>query len=475
MYTIRAGSPPIPLQAVNWTDGTQPTGSQLAHVTKSSTAALLALLAATAMFRLTQNMAITTFSLLGRERLGIGPGTLGVLAALSGLVMVGSTLTIAARIPVARSVRMAAVGAALLAGALLVFAVAPSLAVFTAAIVILGIAGGLGMPGLTNAAGSVSAEARERALALYTLTLSASLAVGPLVETFVLDAAGQDIRAPFVSFLVFPILAATVLIFRCRISPVDTRRRSPSKAGDPAVQLGHESSPAQALGGQPPQVGAISPRATRSRHWSALRRWPASKEGASEGIFSTHGGRLAITGLLLYAVPFAGITVFGALIARIAFGVSAADAQLAFTAFFVTSFAARAAIAWRAPITHKVAMFWLAAGLSVTGLLLLAVGHGLGLLLVAMAVLGIPHGLTFPMALSLVAESTAPRALPRANAVMLATTNMSTVLMPAILGSLVAFAGYRGMVLFILIPVLGFSSLLWVQRRPQADHAVPSS
>jgi MFS family permease len=153
--------------------------------------------------------------------------------------------------------------------------------------------------------------------------------------------------------------------------------------------------------------------------------------------------------------------VFGALVARVAFGVTPGEAQLAFTAFFATSFAARALVVWRAPVTRKRAVFQISGAMTVTGLVLLGVGHGLPLLLVAMAVLGLPHGFTFPLALALVAEAAPPGGLTRANAVLLGASNLTGVIAPVVLGALVQPAGYRGMVLLILVPVVVFGALLW--------------
>lgn len=119
-------------------------------------------------------------------------------------------------------------------------------------------------------------------------------------------------------------------------------------------------------------------------------------------------------------------------------------------------------------MTHRVALFWLSAALTATGLAGLGVGHGLGVFLAAMAVLGLPHGMTFPLALALLADSTPPTGLPRANADMLGASKLTAVAIPPILGSLVPLVGYQGMTLLILVPVGGFAVLLWVQRSRHA-------
>ena len=435
------------------------------------------LLVSTAMFRATQNMAQTTFSLLGREDLGLKAGTLGLLAALAGLAMVVVTLRFASRVAPGKARAAAAAGSLVLAGALAVFVFASSLGPFAAAVIALGIAGGVGFPALTSAFGSAEGAQREQALALFALTLSASLAIGPLMETLVLDLHHQDLRAPFAVFVVFPLLGAALLARPARRS----KRMSLSGGGEGTGTIGDAapgaivgtgpepgpsgagSSGAGPSGAGPSGAGpsgagpsGAGPSGAGGAAWSQARRPRFGLE-----LWQTPGGRLALTAQLLYAVPFAGVTVFGALVARVAFGVTPGEAQLAFTAFFATSFAARALVVWRAPVTRKRAVFQISGAMTVTGLVLLGVGHGLPLLLVAMAVLGLPHGFTFPLALALVAEAAPPGGLTRANAVLLGASNLTGVIAPVVLGALVQPAGYRGMVLLILVPVVVFGALLW--------------
>ena len=101
----------------------------------------------------------------------------------------------------------------------------------------------------------------------------------------------------------------------------------------------------------------------------------------------------------------------------------------------------------------------MSAGLTAAGLVLLGTGHGLIVLMVAMGVLGVPHGLTFPLALALVADATPVADLPRANATLLGSTNLVSVIVPLVLGAIVPAVGYRGMMLAILVPVAAFSAV----------------
>lgn len=418
---------------------------------------LVALLVATALFRMTQNMASTTLSLLAGEAVHVSAAEIGVLGAGVGLVGTLVTLLFSRRVPHHRAAASATWSMAGLVVSLLVLAVAPSFGVLAVGAVLLGVVSGVAMPGLLNAIASAAGAERERVIALYTVTLSVSLAVGPFLETVVLGIAHQDVRVPYVLFTVFPLVAVAVLVNARR----RRRRAGPVTSGDQAASTTEEAQ-VEATTVNVDVVGDVSVEASEGSGPGPTRQ---------PGLFASRAGRTAMVAQLLYNVPFSGITVFGALVARRGFGVTAAQAELGFTVFFVCSFLARASVAWRSPITAKHALLWLSAALTVAGLALIGTGHGLVLLLVAMGVLGIPHGLTFPLALALVAEATPIEALPRANATLLGSTNLSSVVVPLALGAIVPTVGYQGMMLTVLVPVV---VLTFVELAVYLPHRNPS-
>jgi len=441
-------------------------------------AGLAGLLVATATFRSAQNMAQTTLALLGRQDFGLSDAAIGAIGALWGLLGVAVTVLVARRVPTGRARRGAAVGIGLLVIALVMFALAHSLVLLVTAVVVMGAAGGLAMPSLATAAGSAGGDQGQRALGLYALVLSASLALGPLLEAAVLDVARQALRVPFAVFAVLPVAGLVVL-------GAGRREERPRTAG--LVQAGDEEGAGQGgvpagdtgvsdrarVGARPAPAGAASATSPPEGATFPLDGLasPGPRGGPPEPARSTPllrvpGWRLALVGQLLYTIPFAGIVVFGPLVGHVRFGVKPSVVQLAFTVFFITSFASRALVLWRTPIRRKLPLFWLAAGLTAAGLALLGLGHGLGVLLLAMAVLGVPHGLTFPLVLALVAESCPGEALARANATLMAATNLTTIAVPFLLGALVPALGYGGMVLTMLVPVALFSTLLARERSP---------
>jgi MFS family permease len=400
-----------------------------------------ALLTTAGFFRLSQNAAQTTFPLLGRHVLGLGAGTVGVLGTVMGVAGVAANLTVGAFLPTHRASRAIALGSSLLVLSALLFAGAGSLAAFAGAALLLGLAGGATTPSLATEAGRAEAAHRDRSLARYTLVLSTSLAIGPLVETALLAASGQNLHLPF---LMCSGLAAVGLVLGVR------RPGSRVSAAVPPPP------PAAPGGGRSGLAAALAP----------LRL------ARGEGLLRSPSGRLALTAQLLYAVPFSAVTVFGALVARQDFGLSPAGAQLAFSTFFVASLLGRLGMTLRAPITAKYGVLATAAVLTVAGMLLLAAGSSPALLFGAMVLLGIPHGLTFPLALALAAEAAGPERLAAANASLFASTNVAAVVAPIVLGVIADHAGYRVMNLSVLAPV-GFFSLLLLGLIRQAKMARP--
>lgn len=362
-------------------------------------------------FRAAQNMALTSLALVVHAQLHRGANTIGVLSAIGGIVLVLATLGISARLAPRHLEAAIAFGLVLLAASLLVVAGTSSLWMLLLAVVLLGVSGGLVMPSLAGAvqrAASQGSTNPERALAVYTLVLSISLAVGPLLEAGILDLARQDLRWPFLLFAFLPVAALALVAVRLR-----------------------DAAALEASGPRPPRPPKVP-----------LRE------------LLTPGVRRAFLGQLMYSVPFAAVTVFGAEAARVDVHATASEAQLAFTVFFTVSLTARALVAWRSPIVRKGPLYLGSGILTALGVLLLAVSHSLVGFLVGMALLGIPHGLLFPISLASLADSLPEHALPRANSLLMGSTNVVGIAAPPILGVVAAASGYATMLLVVLVPVV---------------------
>lgn len=368
-------------------------------------------------YRGAQNMALTTLALIIKEDLGYGAGTIGVISALSGIVLVLVTLMISARLKPAQLERAVAISLVTLVLGLVIIGVSHSIYLTAFASILLGIGGGLGMPGLAGsvqlAAGETSSNP-QRILAIYTLVLSISLAIGPLLEAGLLDATHQDVRWPFLAFAILPLLALGIMM---------SRRREAIAAAARASAAGESSN---------------TPAADTER--VRLLQTPEVVK--------------ALLAQLIYAVPFAALTVFGAEVARVTDQATAAQAQLAFTVFFIFSLGSRGLVAWRSPIYHKGLAYAASGIMTITGLTFIVAGHSFTLFLVGMIILGIPHGLIFPLALSALASSLPPDQLPRANSLLMGSSNFVGIIAPLILGVIAAATTYRFMMGTVLAPVI---------------------
>lgn len=375
------------------------------------------LYAVAGLYRGAQNMALTTLALIIKDDLGYGAGIIGVISALSGVVLVLVTLFISARLKPAQLERAVMISLVALMSGLLMIGISSSIYLTAFAAILLGIGGGLGMPGLAGSvqlAASKGSANPQRILAIYTLVLSISLAIGPLLEAGLLDATHQDVRWPFIAFAFLPLLALGIMYRRHKVS------------------------------------------LTLAAHTEDGNRRAAPHPSATErvSLLRTPEVVKALLAQLMYAVPFAALTVFGAEVARVSDHATPAQAQLAFTVFFVFSLSCRGLVAWRSPIFHKGVIYAASGLLTITGLTFIVFGHSFALFLVGMVILGIPHGVIFPLALSALSSSLPADQLPRANSLLMGSSNIVGIVAPFILGVIAAAASYRVMMGTVLIPVM---------------------
>ena len=384
-------------------------------------------------------MAQTTLSLLGKS-LGLNGAEIGAVSASSNLLGALTMVLITARLATESARRAVIVGSLLLGLSLAMFLLVSPVALVAAALV-LGVAGGLAMPSIATVIGhraitrdvsptgpsSVRSNglAPARALATLGLVLSISLALGPLLESAVLTASHQHLRAAYLAFL--PIaLFGTVVIRR----------------------------------GQPVETSTGRERVPLRQSLAGLR-----------GLFSNRRWTLAMCGQAIYSVPFAVVVVFGGLLGKNLYHVMPSEIESAIAVFFTVSLLSRAVLTWHPATAHRVRLFALCVAFTLVGLGLLAGGHGAVAFIFALSILGVPHGLTYPLALGLVAESVPSDELSRANAGFAAVSSLIAVVAPLVLGLIIDDFGARTMLVCSGIPVV----LLAVVLRRLRDAGAPSS
>lgn len=428
------------------------------------------LLVVTMLMRSSQNMAQTTFPLVASELLSLHATSVGVLAAASSAVGILTMVLLARRVPTHRARQSLLVAMLSMAASFVIIAVAHDSVVLLAGVLVLGFGGGLAFPTLITAAGAAAGESaapgeRDRPIALLGVALSVSLAVGPFLETGVLSVTAGSLRATFLVFGVLPVMGAAVLgavLVQRRATSHSTLRRASSGAG--------QGAPAPPLSSRVARRGVADPVTGEVASVPSVRS--AAPPLSVAAALADRDFQLALSGELVYAAPFAAVVVFGALLARHDYGLSPAAIEVAFGVFFAVSFVVRSVLVWRSPIHHKLRLFRWSAALTILGLVVLGLGHELVVLLVAMALLGVPHGLTFPLAMGLVAENRPHHELAAINAHLSASVQAVSLVLPLLLGVGIDSIGYRTMFLILVAPV-GVAALFqqWVARARARDHS----
>lgn len=378
-----------------------------------SVGALIPILTATALFRASENALQTSFAPFGHDVLHYDPSLIGIVVTVSGSIMVLSNLLIASKIRPDRLGRLLVTGLVAISMSFVILSVSHTLLLYIAAGISLGISSGLCMPLLSTLAGRLKGISRDRALTAFTVALSGSLAIGPALESLILKFDGSSLRIAFVAFAPLG-LAGVVVIFRVLKS--DRVRFESRTAGD---------------------VAPFSSELTGNLHL-----------------------RLAIIGQLINQIPFIAFITFGVLLAHSLYGVSNSSAQLIFTTFFGVAFLIRIFLVTRPQVHRTYSLLEFCTLVMILATFALAIGRGPIMLFIFVGVLGVPHGLLFPLTISLVARGTDAKHLSRANASLFTAISLVSVVFPILLGVVIAHFGYRVALFVVCVATLALGVAL---------------
>lgn len=267
---------------------------------------------------------------------------------------------------------------------------------------------GMIMPNIITSAGLFQDQrTRERMLSLYTLALSTSLIIGPLIESAILLK-----FTLFQAFILFSILPALV---------------------------------------------AIS---------SFLVKFPEEEENerVKVKVWKNPGFRISIFLNLMYALPFGTLTTFGGIYVVDSFHASYSLATALFGMFFATSFLGRLMMTILPPRDLGLPI-WISASLTIIGLSAIFLSNSLILYIIALIILGIPHGLTYPTSLIALTRSFPEEERNVANSYFSATMTAFTSFVPIIISTIVNSIGIRySFALLIPVSLAFFIGVLWNER-----------
>jgi len=346
--------------------------------------------------RASGNMLATTVPLLAKYYFDFNSAEVGALSALSSLGSLIASGLLNSRLNAIKRRRAFITSSISYAVILPAFYLAGPITVWVLS-ALSGLSLGLIMPNIITAAGLVEdRKARERILAIYTVALSLSLIIGPLIETAMLSQV--TLRWVFPLFAPFGIVAAAISFFI----------KFPEERG----------------------------------------------QRVSLNVYKNPGFRVAIYNNTAYSIPFAFIVVFAGIYARTQFNVSYAVATGLYSIFYTTSFISRLFLSVKAiEGIERITAFSIA--LTAIGLLMATLSNSVLLFMISMLILGVPHGLTYPVSLISISRSFRDEERNVANSQFFAFMTMVNIAVMPLTGLLAQAVGLK-YVFALLVPVVLF-------------------
>ncbi len=369
---------------------------------KSSLYLIVVVILATVSARSVNNMISTTLPLLSRYQLLFTNSEVGALSALGFVMTFISTSLVNPFLSSSRRRKLFITSAGIAIPLLIAFFLSNSIIIWINA-VIFGFIYGIILPNLITIA-SLGGDRRssERLLNIYSMSLSLSLVIGPVLETLLLTRfTYRDIFVLFIPLSIPLFLLSWKFHFP---EPVKTEKRS--------------------------------------------------------SVFKNEGLISAILAITTYNVPFGIITTFFAIYAKEVFDVPRAVAYSIFIPFYLVSFTTRLLMSIR-PFEVLRRPLALSMLLTAIGLTIVGLAPSFYVMVLGMLVLGIPHGSIFPMTTIMISRATSPGERNAANSYFIAYNNVLFTILPPLYGVLVSFLYFRIPILLLLIPLVASAIVLY--------------
>ncbi len=369
---------------------------------RSSLYLIVIVILATVSARSVNNMISTTMPLLSRYQLLFTNSEVGALSALGFITTFISTSFINPFLSSSRRRRLFITASGLSIPLLIAYYLSNSIIIWINAI-IFGFIYGLILPNLiTIASMGADRKSSERLLNIYSMSLSLSLVIGPVLETLLLTRfTYRDM------FLLFLPLATPLFLISWKFHFPETEKNE--------------------------------------RKSSVLK---------NEGLLS------AILAITTYNVPFGIITTFFAIYAKEVFDVPRAIAYSIFIPFYLVSFSTRFAMSIR-PFDELRRPLAISILLTAVGLMIVALAPSFYIMIIGMLILGIPHGSVFPMTTIMISRATSPGERNAANSYFIAYNNVLFTVLPPLYGVLISILSFRVPILLLLIPTIVASLILY--------------
>ncbi|MBW9140117.1 MAG: MFS transporter [Candidatus Aramenus sp.] len=363
----------------------------------------LVLVLLTFSFRASDNMLTTTLPLIAKYYFHFSSLTIGLVSSLATVFAFLSSGLLNARLrgEARRRAFLIASATYAISFPLFYFSSPANVWLLTS---LMGFAIGVLMPNVVTSASLFPEQrTRERLLSLYTLALSTSLIAGPSIESAVLLKFNL-----FQAFLLFSPLAALVFALSFFLD-------------------------------FPKSVQEVEGRVD---------------------VWRRSGFKLSVALNLMYGIPFGTLTTFGGIFAINSFGASYSTATLLFSLFFTTSFLGRLALTIYPP-KRLWGFVGLSTSLTFAGLVMAFFSRSLLMYALALIVLGVPHGITYPVSLISISRSFSEGERSVANSYFSAVMTGFSSFVPLLISGVVDVLGIRGSFGVLALVTLLFTAYIF--------------
>ncbi|MDP8012011.1 MAG: MFS transporter [Thermoplasmata archaeon] len=361
----------------------------------------LSIAIATISMRAVNNMIVTTLPLFGKYILHFSNGEIGLLTSVSFITTFLATSFINPRLSF-KTRKISFILSTFLIILILILIFYSNYITIWIFSILAGFSYGLITPNIITSASLIEErKLAERLLAIYSVSLSLSLVLGPLLETFLLKY--FNYREIFLLFV--PIaLPLFIMSFKTKFPEGKNEKFS-------------------------------------------------FKEINKKPLFAS------VINVMIYNIPFSIITVYAAIYAIDVYHVSGTLAYSIYVPFFTISFITRFLMVIR-PFKDLRKPITLSAILTALGVILLAYPSNFYFIIFSMALLGIPHGAIYPISTIIISRGTKINERNAVNSYFVAFGNIIVIVVPPIFGFLIPYLGYRLLIASLVFPVIVFFLIL---------------
>ncbi|MGC9153589.1 MAG: MFS transporter [Vulcanisaeta sp.] len=174
---------------------------------------------------------------------------------------------------------------------------------------------------------------------------------------------------------------------------------------------------------------------------------------STRGVVTNPGFITAVLNIATYNVVFSFLMAFGGIYARDSFGLSYSEVELLFSLFFVTSFLGRLYLSIR-PAERLWPYMAAAVMITVAGVSMIVLTNAPLVYAIALLILGIPHGTTYPLSVVSISRAFKPEHRNAANSLFFSFMMLIGIITPTITGYIADLIGIRNTFIVLIPPVI---------------------